>query len=262
MKKLILAMMTMIATAVGAGEWRGLGDEEWISGPKLKPERLKGRVVFVECWGLNCPPCRASLPHVQRLYRKFGPKGVVFIGSHCQRGAKEDILALLKEAGVEYSIYQFAGYSEGPRISGIPAPFLVDHTGKVVWNSVGFNPKDAETAIAAALKAAPNLEHDVLLAEIEDNLTARPGIAYMRLQSFLKKFPKEKAAVAEAQGKLKDPKVKNMAKLEGELEKLRTMPANNPAMLKKRSDTAKALARKAKALGSEALEADFNEFSK
>lgn len=262
MKKLVLVVITAIAAAAGAGEWRGLGDSDWISGPKVKPERLKGRIVFVECWGINCPPCRASLPHVQQLYKKYGPKGVVFIGSHCQRGAKENILALLKEAGVEYPVYQFAGYSEEPQISAIPAPYLVDHAGKVVWNSVGFNPKAAETAIAAALKAAPNLEHDVLLAEIEDNLVPRPGVAYMRLQTFLKKFPKEKAAVTDAQEKLKDPKVKNMAKLEGELEKLRTMPANNPAMIKKRTDTAKTLAKKAKALGSESLEADFNEFVK
>ncbi len=262
MNKLVLVMMIAITAAVGAGEWRGLGDADWISGPKVKTERLKGRIVFVECWGINCPPCRASLPHVQQLYKKYGPKGVVFIGSHCQRGTKEDILALLKQAGVEYPIYQFAGYSEGPQINAIPAPYLVDHTGKVVWNSVGFNLKAAETAITDALKAAPNLEHDILLAEIEDNLTSRPGIAYLRLQSFLKKFPKEKASVADAQKKLKDSKVRNLAKLEGELEKLREMPANNPAMIKKRTDTAKALVKKAKSLGSEALEADFNEFIK
>ena len=103
MKKLVLVVITAIAATAGAGEWRGLGDSDWISGPKVKPERLKGRIVFVECWGINCPPCRASLPHVQQLYKKYGPKGVVFIGSHCQRGTKENIFALLKEAGAVFN---------------------------------------------------------------------------------------------------------------------------------------------------------------
>ncbi|MGH2643105.1 MAG: TlpA family protein disulfide reductase, partial [Chitinophagaceae bacterium] len=32
---------------------------------------LKGKVVFINFWATWCPPCRAELPSIKKLYEKF-----------------------------------------------------------------------------------------------------------------------------------------------------------------------------------------------
>jgi thiol-disulfide isomerase/thioredoxin len=46
-------------------------------GPKIKASDLKGKVVFFEYWGINCPPCIASFPHLVKLYDQYKSKGLV-----------------------------------------------------------------------------------------------------------------------------------------------------------------------------------------
>ena len=55
-----------------------------LHGPKIKASDLKGKVVFFEYWGINCPPCIASMPHLQELQDKFQSKGFTVVGSHRQ----------------------------------------------------------------------------------------------------------------------------------------------------------------------------------
>jgi thiol-disulfide isomerase/thioredoxin len=47
----------------------------------LKQEVLKnrGKVVIVDFWATNCPPCIAALPHYVDLQKKFADKGLVVI---------------------------------------------------------------------------------------------------------------------------------------------------------------------------------------
>lgn len=51
--------------------------------PALEPvafERLASQVVVVDCWATWCPPCRAAMPGLAKLYAAYHPLGVEFIG--------------------------------------------------------------------------------------------------------------------------------------------------------------------------------------
>ena len=68
MKRIIVAagMVVLSAVALGA-EWRNLTEDNYYSGPKITADDLVGKVVLVDEWGINCPPCRALLPFMQKM---------------------------------------------------------------------------------------------------------------------------------------------------------------------------------------------------
>ncbi len=54
---------------------------EWVKGGPVKLADGKGKTIYViEFWATWCPPCRASIPHLTELQKKFKDKGVVFVG--------------------------------------------------------------------------------------------------------------------------------------------------------------------------------------
>lgn len=104
-------------------------------------EKTKGKGVVIEAWGVNCPPCIASLPHLQELSVKHKDK-VLFFGAECQMSDKKAIQAVIKKAGVTYPI--FSGLDKCPiNFSGIPRAFVFDADGKMIYDgspsSAAFN---------------------------------------------------------------------------------------------------------------------------
>ena len=80
---LALALSAGVMSASAAG-WTNLDDALHISGPKLSESQLRGKVVMIDCWGVNCPPCRALLPRMQNLWKTYKNRPFVLIGSHRQ----------------------------------------------------------------------------------------------------------------------------------------------------------------------------------
>jgi thiol-disulfide isomerase/thioredoxin len=102
-------------------------------------EKLAGKVVVVELWGVNCPPCIASLPDLAKLARTHEKKGLVVAGVECQNGSKEQILKLLKDARVKFPV--MSGGSVPASTGGIPHVCVFNTSGKLVWAG---NPHDKE----------------------------------------------------------------------------------------------------------------------
>jgi thiol-disulfide isomerase/thioredoxin len=112
---------------------------------------LAGKVVVVEEWGVNCPPCIASLPELAKLAKRYEKKGLVVVGLERQNSAKEDILKVLKKAKVKYPV--MAGGSTPVPSDGIPHALVFGADGKLVWHG---NPAadEFEDSVKDALKAA------------------------------------------------------------------------------------------------------------
>ena len=117
---------------------------------------LKGKVVVVEEWGVNCPPCIASLPELAKLAKSNEKKGLVVVGLECQGSKKEDILKVLKDAKVKYAV--MAGGSAPGGKGTIPHACVFDTTGKLVWtgnpHDEGFE-KSVKKALRETKKATP-----------------------------------------------------------------------------------------------------------
>lgn len=117
-----------------------------VSGPPLAGESVSNRVMLLEFWGVNCPPCLRSMPLLEELHRTLGPQGLVVVGAHAQGVTPDEIRAKVAELGVTFTIVDSASVEGGMDFEGIPHCMLFDHTGSCVYRA----PFDVQAAVAAA----------------------------------------------------------------------------------------------------------------
>jgi len=123
-----------------------------VAGPAVTSESLAHRVVLLEFWGVNCPPCIRSMPLLEELHREFGPRGLVVVGAHAQGGTAAELQPQVKELGVSFTIVERGSVEGGMDFRGIPHCMLFDHTGACVYRG---SPFDVGDAVARAVAAAP-----------------------------------------------------------------------------------------------------------
>ncbi len=118
---------------------------KWVQGDPVK-EFQKGKAYLVEFWATWCPPCRASIPHLNEIYNKFKDKGLVVIGQNCWQGDDSLVAPFVKKMGDKMT-YRVAlddkttdskgamakTWMEAAGRDGIPSAFLVDTNGIIAW---------------------------------------------------------------------------------------------------------------------------------
>ncbi|MCW1922993.1 TlpA family protein disulfide reductase [Luteolibacter arcticus] len=138
-----------------------------VFGEKVGKKDVKGKVVVLEYWGVKCPPCVASLPHLAEMDRENRDKGLVIIGAECQGHSKDEMKPLLEKAKVDYTIVEGA---EGPiDVTGIPRVFVFGTDGELVFDG---RPSGAEfdKAVKDALATAEKSGGEDATAEVAGNL--------------------------------------------------------------------------------------------
>jgi thiol-disulfide isomerase/thioredoxin len=102
-----------------------------------------GKVVFVSFWAPWCPPCRAEIPTLIELYKKYKDKGFLILGVGMD---KENALKdYVKKNGIKYPV--LIGNEEVAKnysIRGIPTTYILDKQGKIVTQHTGFGKGTAE----------------------------------------------------------------------------------------------------------------------
>ena len=209
---IVAASLSLSASAV---DWRNLDEEHHLAGRKASKGYLRGKVVLVDRWGVNCAPCRALLPRMEEIWQSFKTKPFVLLGGHCKGwGDADGVQSLVRELGLTYPIYQDAGLAAlEPRFNAIPFLYVVDETGKVVYRG-----RDERAATQAIVTALTDMESPRDAAEwkrfLDFELEYLPGKAFLRLAEFKKKFPAEAKAYAEKEKELKAiPDVRKLAEL-------------------------------------------------
>jgi thiol-disulfide isomerase/thioredoxin len=70
----------------------------WINSGPLTLKSLRGQVVVVDFSAFDCEPCIDAMPHIQEVYDKYAPQGLVVIGVHTPRAEYERDVAKLRIA--------------------------------------------------------------------------------------------------------------------------------------------------------------------
>jgi thiol-disulfide isomerase/thioredoxin len=128
--------------AVGqiAPEW---DVRDWTDGKPRTLADYRGKIVFLDFWGMWCGPCVSQLPVLEKLREKYEPRGVVFVSIHTA-GEKADRIRRFLEfskstlvSAVDIGVGRDVNGTTADRygIRGYPTVVLIDRAGKIAFRS-------------------------------------------------------------------------------------------------------------------------------
>ena len=96
----------------------------------------ENKYTLVEFWASWCGPCRAEIPHMKKAYQKFKSKGFEIVSFTLDHERDRWTKATMEEKLPWINVGDLLAYKSSVvkmfGISGIPANFLVDPSGKII----------------------------------------------------------------------------------------------------------------------------------
>jgi peroxiredoxin len=109
-------------------------------GKSVSLAQFRGKVVMLNFWATWCPPCRAEMPSIEKLYRRMKQKGnFVLLAVNVESHARNSIKDFTRQIPLEFPILldQDHRVSSLYEVSGIPTTFLINPKGVIVKKVVG-----------------------------------------------------------------------------------------------------------------------------
>ncbi len=111
-------------------------DLENMEGQKVTLESLKGKVVLINFWFINCPPCRMEIPDLNELKAEYVGKNVEFLAITFDQ--KDQVSGFLQKNPFDFQILPNAQEIIGVYgVQGFPTSVVIDKEGKVVDSKMG-----------------------------------------------------------------------------------------------------------------------------
>ena len=164
------------------------GAESTISAEDFQQDKLSGQVVLMDFWASWCAPCNESLPWLNQLQDKYGPRGLQVVAVNLDRQWNRaqsmagmfspDILQVHDPMGI---------LAEERSLQGMPSAFVYDRQGRLVITHVGFLRSDiaSREAELEAILSGEDSAHGALELNLARSglrpwmrdLLAAPGMA-------------------------------------------------------------------------------------
>jgi len=109
-----------------------------LDGKELKLSDLKGKKVFLNFWATWCPPCKAEMPEIEKLYQETKDTDLVIVA--VEIGEPLDTV----KSFIDSNKYSFKvlldsdqSVASNYNITSIPTSFFIDEEGNIVSKRVG-----------------------------------------------------------------------------------------------------------------------------
>ena len=106
-----------------------------LSGRYISLSDYKGRVVLLEFWATWCPPCKASVPALIELHKKYEQQGFIVVGvsMDTDSDSPEKVRQFSASNNINYPV--LVGNERTPKlynVISIPTSFLIGKDGNIV----------------------------------------------------------------------------------------------------------------------------------
>lgn len=153
MKRVVAAVVLAVFTAVvpatvGADARKGLPAPSFrvvsTSGQQITQQNYRGRLLIVDFFATWCTPCRDSIPHLVKLYQKYGSRGVNVLGLSTDDDA-QSVREFIADKKINYPVAP-AGEEivSSFGVRSVPTIFVINKEGMVVEKFAGFNEQIAQ----------------------------------------------------------------------------------------------------------------------
>ncbi len=113
---------------------------ELLGGGEITLSDLKGQVVVLNLWASWCPPCRAEMPAINRVYRAYREQGVEVVALNTTyQDSEREAAAFVDELGLSFPVAldRTGEVSRQYLLRALPTTFFIDREGVIQKMVIG-----------------------------------------------------------------------------------------------------------------------------
>jgi thiol-disulfide isomerase/thioredoxin len=162
-----------------------------LNGKPVSLAEAKGKIVLLNFWATWCGPCRAEIPDLVDLQKRYADKFEI-IALATDEDDPDEVRRFVLQSGINYRVAMSsdAVLRDYGGIAALPTSFVIDPEGRIVQKHVGLNdPSIYELEVRAMLGQAV----DAKVEYFEDNgqiflknaerATELPGVDFSKLNA-------------------------------------------------------------------------------
>jgi len=121
-----------------------------LGGANASLSSYKGKIVILNFWATWCPPCRAEMPSMEKLYQRFKNQGLEILAVDLGESAVT-VRRFIQNNRYTFPVMLDTDNRIGSLygIQAIPTTFIIDREGKIIARVIGSIEWDSPQVIAA-----------------------------------------------------------------------------------------------------------------
>lgn len=109
-----------------------------LNGKEISLSDLKGKKVFLNFWASWCPPCRAEMPDIEKLYAETKDSDLVILAVNLGED-KNTVKSFIDKNNYKFKVLLDSDQNVAAKynITSIPTSFFIDKEGTIVEKRIG-----------------------------------------------------------------------------------------------------------------------------